>query len=39
MDATTIRFFSGAIFILAFVLLSVTDWSDRVAQGQEVRAD
>ena len=37
MDATAIRFFSGAICVLAFVLSSVTDWRQPVAQGQEAK--
>ena len=37
MDATAIRFLSGAIFVLAFLLSSLTDWRQPVAQGQEAK--
>lgn len=37
MDATAIRFWSCAIFVLAFVLSSVTVWRQPVAQSQEAK--
>ena len=37
MDATAIRFLSGAIFVLALVLSSVSAWRQPVAEGQETK--
>jgi hypothetical protein len=37
MVGTTVRWFSGALFLLAIVLSCVTLWRQSVAQGQEVK--
>lgn len=37
MDATAIRLLSGAVFVLALVLSSVTVWHQPIAQGQEAK--